>query len=48
MSRLWGFFNFGPVELLVLALCFGLPVIAGLIALFVVLGTRKKDEPGND
>jgi hypothetical protein len=44
MSGLWALFNLGPAELLVLALCVGLPATGGIIALVVVLSLRKKDE----
>jgi hypothetical protein len=44
MSGLIAFFNLGPAELLVLALCLGLPALGGIIALVVVLSLRKKDE----
>jgi hypothetical protein len=40
-------FNLGPQELIILGLCFGLPVIAGLVALVIVLtvsGQGRKDE----
>jgi len=44
MSGLFAFFSLGPAELLVLALCLGVPALGGIIALVVVLSLRKKDE----
>jgi hypothetical protein len=48
MSSLWALFNLGPAELLVLAACFGVPAVGGIIALVVVLSLRKKDEAPDD
>jgi hypothetical protein len=48
MSSLWALFNLGPAELVVLALCLGLPAVGGIIALVVVLSLRKKDEADDE
>jgi hypothetical protein len=49
MSPVWAFLGLGLQEIIILGICGGLPVLAGLVVLVAVLAThRKKDEPGNE
>jgi hypothetical protein len=49
MSALFGFFGFGAMEILILLVAGGVPVLAAVIALLVILRiSRKKDDAGNE
>jgi hypothetical protein len=49
MSALFGIFGLGPAEVLVLLIAGGVPVLAAVIVLLVILRiNRKKDDAGNE
>jgi hypothetical protein len=49
MAPLWGLFNLGAIEMLVLAvLCLGVPLVVVLVVLIVVMATRQPRDRENE
>jgi hypothetical protein len=49
MAPLWGIFGLGPTEVILLALmCLGVPLMAGVVVVVVLLATRKPRDKENE